>query len=88
MQLGTRWVVGAEAPSRLPDAVRAAVNAVEAELTDAASRSWTLTWLEGLPIVALDARAGDDDTTVIRYRPDTDSATVSAGDTGEEWAEE
>ena len=58
MQLGTRWAVGAESPSRLPEAVRAAVRTVEAELADddqdTAGWGWTLTYLEGAPIVDLD----------------------------------
>lgn len=79
MQLGTRWQVGAQPPPRLPDAVTAAVLTVEAELRastpDSAEWRWTLTWLEGRPIVELD------DGTVIRYDSGTDTATVT------EWSE-
>lgn len=62
MQLGTRWNVGDEPPSRLDDAVRVAVRAVEDELSgvDTTGWRWTLTWLEGRPVVELD------DGTVIR----------------------
>ena len=62
MQLGTRWNVGAEAPARLPEAVVAAVSQVEAELAGIQTDGWrwTLTWLEGRPVVELD------DGTVIR----------------------
>jgi hypothetical protein len=61
MQLGTRWSVGAPAPSRLSDAVLAAIAGVEAELadTDTTQWRWTLTWLEGRPVVQL-----DDGTTI------------------------
>ena len=61
MQLGTRWNVGAEPPAGLPDAVTLAVRQVEAELAgfDASSWRWTLTWLEGRPVVEL-----DDGTTI------------------------
>ncbi len=61
MQLGTRWAVGAEPPSRLPGNVAAAIAAVEAGLADADTSQWrwTLTWLEGRPVVEL-----DDGTTV------------------------
>ncbi len=88
MQLGTRWAVGAEAPARLPDAVRNAIREVEATLVAALSRSWTLTWLEGLPVVALDAIPKDADPIVIRYHPDTDSASMKAESPGEELAED
>ncbi|WP_022899651.1 hypothetical protein [Humibacter albus] len=78
MQLGTRWPVGGTAPERLPSVVVAAVNAVEDELealdVDASTWRWTLTWLEGRPVVELD------DGTVIRYHPGEDTATVSQPD--------
>ncbi|WP_144711016.1 hypothetical protein [Curtobacterium pusillum] len=58
MQLGTRWNVGGESPSRLPEAVVVAVRGVEDELAaesvDTAGWGWTLTYLEGKPIVTLD----------------------------------
>lgn len=62
MQLGTRWPVGTPTPDRLPDAVVAAVRQVESELDgiDTTNWRWTLTWLEGRPVVELD------DGTVIR----------------------
>ncbi len=65
MQLGTRWSVGAEPPAKLPDAVVAAVRDVEAELgdVDTSAWRWTLTWLEGRPVVELD------DGTTLRYDP-------------------
>jgi hypothetical protein len=74
MQLGTRWTVGAEPPARLPDAVVAAVREVEAELAqladvDMKTWRWTLTWLEGRPVVELD------DGTTLRY--DAASGAVS-----------
>ena len=74
MQLGTRWELGAEPPPRLPDAVVAAIAAVEIELAglDTTGWRWTLTWLEGRPVVELD------DGTTIRYDSVTDSATIEA----------
>jgi hypothetical protein len=63
MQLGTRWNVGDEAPARLPEDVVAAVRGVEAEIGERPWR-WTLTWLEGRPVVELD------DGTTIRVAPD------------------
>jgi hypothetical protein len=63
MQLGTRWSVGTEPPARLSAEVVEAIRAVEAEVGDAALGSspwrWTLTWLEGRPVVEL-----DDGTTI------------------------
>jgi hypothetical protein len=66
MQLGTRWPVGDEPPARLSDEVRDAVRAVEAEVQsfDTSTWRWTLTWLEGRPVVELD------DGTTIRVAPD------------------
>lgn len=63
MQLGTRWAVGAEPPTQLPQVVVDAVRGVESELVhvDSSQWRWTLTWLEGNPVVTLD------DGTVIRY---------------------
>lgn len=75
MQLGTRWPVGGSVPDRLPSVTVAAVHAVEDELdaldVDASTWRWTLTWLEGRPVVELD------DGTVISYHPDEDTATVT-----------
>lgn len=73
MQLGTRWSVGAELPDRLPDAVSAAVREVETELAgiDTSQWRWTLTWLEGQPVVELD------DGTTIRYDPQSRTASTS-----------
>jgi hypothetical protein len=61
MQLGTRWSVGAEPPATLPEAVVQAVAQVEGELAafDTSTWRWTLTWLEGRPVVEL-----DDGTTI------------------------
>lgn len=74
MQLGTRWEVGAEPPARLPAAMTAAVAAVETGLAgvDTTGWRWTLTWLEGRPVVELD------DGTTLRYDPASDSVTVEA----------
>jgi hypothetical protein len=76
MQLGTRWAVGGTPPDRLPAAMVAAVADVETEVTDlnTANWRWTLTWLEGRPVVELD------DGTTLRYDPATDAVTVERGD--------
>lgn len=65
MQLGTRWSVGATPPDRLPAAMLAAIAEVETEMADLDTSAWrwTLTWLEGRPIVELD------DGTTLRYDP-------------------
>ena len=56
MQMGTRWAVGAPTPDRLPPAVVLAIRDVEAQLAevDTSQWRWTLTWLEGRPVVELD----------------------------------
>ena len=68
MQIGTRWAVGGEGPQSVPIAMRAAIDEEERTLAelgaDTASWRWTLTWLEGLPIVELD------DGTTIRLEGD------------------
>lgn len=78
MRLGTRWPVGAPAPDSLPRVVRAAIKAVEDELgadgVDVSTWRWTLTWLEGRPVVELD------DGTMIRYNAGSDTATVTSDD--------
>ncbi|HET6826265.1 MAG TPA: hypothetical protein VFH64_10105 [Amnibacterium sp.] len=76
MRLGTRWAVGAVAPATLPDAIRAAVSAVEEELRATGQATsgwgWTLTYLEDRPIVDLD------DGTRIRLVPGEDAALITS----------
>ena len=76
MQLGTRWPLGDEPPARLPAAVVAAIRSIEAELVDRDTGQWrwTLTWLEGKPVVELD------DGTTIRYNSHDDTATTTIED--------
>ncbi|ASD22328.1 MULTISPECIES: hypothetical protein [Cryobacterium] len=75
MQLGTRWSLGAEPPTGLPEVVVIALQAVEGDLEalpdDTSAWRWTLTWLEGNPVIELD------DGTVIRFDPKEDSATIT-----------
>lgn len=73
MQLGTRWSVGDTPPATLPAAVLTAIAASEAELigVETASWRWTLTWLEGKPVVQLD------DGTTLRFDPATNEVTVT-----------
>jgi hypothetical protein len=56
MMVGSRFSVGADIPRALPEALHAEIRAVEGALSDdeKASLRWTLTWLEGRPIVTLD----------------------------------
>jgi hypothetical protein len=73
MQLGTRWPVGAASPDRIPEPVRAAIRTVEAELEESdvstSGWGWTLTYLEGKPIVDLDdgtrIRLVDDEVALV-----------------------
>lgn len=75
MQLGTRWAVGDIPPVRLPAAMTTAVAEVEAELDgiDTSAWRWTLTWLEGRPVVELD------DGTTLRLDPLDGSVTRTGG---------
>lgn len=59
MQLGTRWNVGEVPPARLDESVVEAIRSVEAEIGERPGWRWTLTWLEGRPVVEL-----DDGTTI------------------------
>jgi hypothetical protein len=72
MQLGTRWAAGSAAPSRLPAVVAATVASIEADLPeqDRANWRWTLTWLEGRPIVEADSGIR------VLYDPAEDRAVV------------
>jgi len=72
MQLGTRWPVEGEIPSRLPESFAAAIRAVETELMDIETEQWrwTLTWLENRPTVELD------DGTAIRQAADGSAVTT------------
>lgn len=78
MQLGTRWSVGAEPPARLDGEVVAAIRSVEAAhaADDTVQWRWTLTWLEGRPVVELDATGEtvrvDHDGAVTVSGPDDD----------------
>jgi hypothetical protein len=71
MQLGTRWNVGDEPPARLPEEVTAAIGGVETGLAgvDTSQWRWTLTWLEGRPVVELDdgttIRVGHDGVAIV-----------------------
>lgn len=55
MQLGSRFSIG-QAPASLPEALRQEISAIEATLSDdeKSTLRWTLTWLEGRPLVELD----------------------------------
>ena len=87
MQLCTRWSLGATPPEGLPEVVLIALQAVEGDLAalpdDTSSWRWTLTWLEGKPVIELD------DGTVIRFDPSEDSATITqpvvATEDDEDW---
>jgi len=81
MQLGTRWRVGSAPPTKLTEPVLAAIAEVEGELRaelpdlDTTGWSWTLTWLEGRPVVELDDGTSirvDHDGVVSVLGPETD----------------
>ena len=68
MQLGMRWPAHTPEPANLPDSVKKAIADVELELSglpdDTSAWYWTLTYLEGRPVVQLD------DGTTIRQDAD------------------
>jgi hypothetical protein len=77
MQLGTRWSVGAEPPSRLSIEMRDAIHSVEAEreTLDTSLWRWTLTWLEGHPVAELEDGTivrEDHDGTIVVDKSDLD----------------
>ena len=74
MRLGTRWAFGTEPPATVPVDLRPRIAAAEAtHAGEREGRHWTLTWLEGRPIVEL-----DDGTTV-------SDAIIDAHDADEDW---
>ncbi|TYL50843.1 hypothetical protein [Agromyces mariniharenae] len=74
MRLGTRWEFGAEPPASVPADLRPRIAAAEATHEgEGAGRHWTLTWLEGRPIVELD------DGTVVS------DAIIDVHDADEDW---
>jgi hypothetical protein len=75
MDLGTRWSVAGEPPSRLSTAMKDAIASVEAGLSsiDTSRWRWTLTWLEGHPVAELE------DGTIVREDYDG-SVVVTAED--------
>ena len=83
MQIGTRWAVGAEPPARLEMSLHSAIRQVEGELLgrDTTQWRWTLSWLEGRPVVELDdgtvIRTGHDGTVTITNLDDEDAADHS-----------
>ena len=64
MQIGTRWPIGEEPPSAVPEELVSRIREVETELVnddiDTDGWRWTLMWFEGRPVAELD------DGTVIR----------------------
>lgn len=74
MQLGRRWPAHTPEPENLPDAVREAIRTVELELQglpdDTSAWYWTLTYLEGRPVIQLD------DGTTIRVAADGYVTTI------------
>jgi hypothetical protein len=72
MDLGTRWSVGAAAPSRLSPQFVESIAGVEAELVgiDTSQWRWTLTWLERRAVAELD------DGTIVRENHDGSVAVL------------
>jgi hypothetical protein len=56
MMVGSRFSIGADIPRGIPEPLHAEIRAIEKTLGEEEKKSlrWTLTWLEGRPIVTLD----------------------------------
>ena len=56
MMVGSRFSVGSDIPRAIPASLHPEIREVEETLTDDERQTlrWTLTWLEGRPIVTLD----------------------------------
>ena len=72
MRLGTRWSFGDEPPASVPAELRPLIAGAESRVTDGAGRHWTLTWLEGRPIVELDDGTRISDAIVDVHDADED----------------
>ncbi|MFV0320195.1 MAG: hypothetical protein ACK5IN_07535 [Microbacterium sp.] len=77
MQLGTRWTARSAPPAAVPEELHAQLAAVEADLPPGEPLPrWTLTWLEGRPVVELDTGVvvSLDRTGAVFVRHDDDDA--------------
>lgn len=56
MMVGSRFSVGSDIPRSIPASLHPEIRQIEEALTDDERKTlrWTLTWLEGRPIVTLD----------------------------------
>ncbi|MCC6376523.1 MAG: hypothetical protein IT191_05840 [Microbacteriaceae bacterium] len=88
MQLGTRWRLGSTPPVRLPEVVVDAIKNVESTETDLNARYWTLTWLEGRPVVELDPAESTGPFIEIRVDSATGNALIKEVDPDAQWEEE
>lgn len=81
--------MGSEPPARLPEEVVAAIRKVESDAEGAsAQRRWTLTWLEGRPIVELDPAESSDEFTTITVKSDDHTASIRTANPDDEWEED
>ena len=80
MRMGTRWSAGGEPPAAVPEALRAEIGEVERTVLSPGDPApgWTLTWLEGRPIVELDTGVivtlDGDGVAVVRHDVDDEFA--------------
>lgn len=89
MQLGTRWLLGDEPPARLSAEVIAAIRTVETTAPEGSrQRRWTLTWLEGRPIVELDPLDDSEEFTIITVHPANGMVTIGTAGSGDEKVED
>lgn len=78
MQMGARWAVGNSPHRSVPPVLLPAIASLEQ--SNAGAGSWTITWLEGLPRLALDGELRltlDETGAVSELTPPTDGASPS-----------
>jgi len=76
MQLGARWQTGSPPHRSVPPQLFSAIS--EQELAHPSAESWTLTWLEGRPRVALDDLVVLSVDAAGKVRLDTDPSGITA----------
>jgi hypothetical protein len=80
MQMGSRWLVGNSPHRSVPSILHTSIAELEGSTLDA--KSWTITWLEGMPQLALDGQlrltintAG----TIIHVTPNPERTPAATG---------
>lgn len=86
MRIGVRWTAGQDPHDSVPEQLRNAIREVD---QDGQSLSWTLTWLEGLPVCTRSdgtvVTVSPHQTVTVKY-PETSTAASNADeDDDDDW---